>query len=364
MKLSMNRRKFLAASAAAAGSVSLGFPGIARSQRGKSIVVVSFGGTYQAAQRKCFYEPFSAASGVKVIEDTIPTAAKIKAMVDSKNVSWDVVEITSAVGLSLFADGYLEPIDYNIVGKADLPQQALLPGATGMFNYSWVLAFNTKHFRKDGKHPRSWADFWNVKEFPGPRGIDAGNRGITPLEFALLADGVPRDKLYPLDVERGWRSLDRIKPHVAKWPTSFAQHMQLLQDGEVVMTTAASNRVVPAMRAGAPIDFVWNEGMLDMTYYAVPKGSRNKEDAMRLIAFVTQAKPQAELMKLQPGGPVNRKAFDYLSPEESQVLSTYKPNADQQWVLNPQWWEQKGKTGRNHYQEYVERFAGWVIKRS
>jgi putative spermidine/putrescine transport system substrate-binding protein len=362
MKRKMDRRQFMAA--AAAGSAALGFPGIAASQRSKEIVVVSFGGTYQEAQRKCYYAPYSAASGVKVIEDTIPTAAKIKAMVDSKNVSWDVVEITSAVGLALFAEGYLEPIDYSIVPKTDLPEQAILPGATGIFNYSWVLAFNTKSFKKDGKHPKSWADFWNVAEFPGPRAIDAGNRGITPLEFALLADGVAPGKLYPLDVERAWRSLDRIKPHVTKWPTSFAQHMQLLQDGEVAMTTGSSNRVVPAMRAGAPIDFVWNQGMLDMTYYAVPKGSKNKEDAMRFIAFATQAKPQAELMKLQPGGPVNRKAFDFLTPEESQVLSTYKPNADQQWVLNPQYWEQKGKSGRNLYQEYVERFAGWVIKKA
>lgn len=363
MKAKNDRRTFLAASAAVAGGAVLGFPGIARSQRGKNIVVVSFGGTYQGAQRKCYYEPFAAATGIRVSEDTIPTPAKIKAMVDARNVSWDVVEITSAVGLSLFEDGYLEPIDYNIVPKTDLVDQAILPGSTGIFNYSWVLAFNTKHFRKDGKHPRNWADFWNVREFPGPRGMDAGNRGITPLEFALLADGVAPNKLYPLDVERAWKSLDRIKPSVAKWPTSFAQHMQLLQDGEVVMTTAASNRVVPAMQAGAPLDFVWNQGMLDMTYYAVPKGTKNKEEAMKFIAFATQAKPQAELQKLQPGGPVNRKAFDFLTPEESKNLSTFQPNADQQWVLNPQWWQQKGKTGRNHYQEYLERFAGWVIKR-
>jgi putative spermidine/putrescine transport system substrate-binding protein len=364
VKANNGRRNFIAASAAVAGSAALGFPGIAASQRGKNIVVVSFGGAYQEAQRKAYYEPFAAATGIKVSEDTIPTPAKIKAMVDAKNVSWDVVEITSAVGLALFADGYLEPIDYNIVAKTDLPEQAILPGATGIFIYSWVLAFNTKHYQKTGKHPKSWADFWNVKEFPGPRGIDSGNRGITPLEFALIADGVPTNKLYPLDVERAWRSLDRIKPSVVKWPTSFAQHMQILQDGEAVMTTAASNRVVAAMRAGAPVDFVWNQGMIDMTYYAVPKGSKNKEEAMKFIAYATQAKPQAEAQKLQPGGPVNLKAFDHLTPEQSAVLSTYKPNRDQQWALNPQWWEQKGKSGRNHYQEYVERYAGWVIKRS
>jgi putative spermidine/putrescine transport system substrate-binding protein len=357
----MGRRQFLAASA---GAAVLGVPALARSQRGKSIVVVSFGGTYQDAQRKCYYEPFEAATGIKVVEDTIATAAKIKAMVDAKTVTWDVCELPSPNLLTLHGEGYLEDIDYGVVPKADLFEQAVLPGGTGIFNYSWVLAFNTKHFRKDGKYPKSWTDFWNVRDFPGPRAVDAGNRGIAPLEFALMADGVAPGKVYPIDVERAWRSLDRIKPAVTKWPTSFAQHMQLLQDGEVVMTTASSNRVVPAMRAGAPLDFVWNQGLLDTTYLAIPKGSKSRAEALKFIAFSTQARPQAELMKLQPGGPVNRKAFDYLTPEESSVLCTYKPNAASQLALNPHWWQEKGTSGKNHYQEYVERFASWIIKKS
>ena len=87
----MDRRGFLKASAGAAvGVATVGLPGAARAQRGKSIVVVSFGGTYQDAQRKAYYEPFEAATGIKVVEDTIATAAKLKAMVDSKNVTWDV----------------------------------------------------------------------------------------------------------------------------------------------------------------------------------------------------------------------------------------------------------------------------------
>jgi putative spermidine/putrescine transport system substrate-binding protein len=360
----VDRREFLKASASlTVAAAALGMPATVRAQRGKSIVVVSFGGTYQEAQRKTYYEPFEAATGIKVVEDTIPTAAKIKAMVDSQNVTWDVCEFASANALTLHKEGLLEDINWDVVPKDDLVEQAVLPGAVGIFNYSWVLAFNTKHFRKDGKHPRTWADFWNVRDFPGPRALDAGNRGIAPLEFAVMADGVPLDKVYPIDVERGWRGLDRIKPAVVKWPTSFAQHMQLLQDGEVAMTTASSNRVVPAMKAGAPIDFVWNQGLLDTTYLAIPKGSKNRAEALRFIAFATQAKPQAAMAKLQPGGPVNRKAFDLLTAEEASVLATHKPNAAQQLVLNPRWWQEPGKTGKSHYQEYTERFASWVIKK-
>ena len=361
----IDRRAFLGLTAGtAAGAAVLGFPGTARSQRGKTIVVVSFGGTYQDAARKCYYEPFEAATGIKVVEDTIATAAKVKAMVESKNVSWDVVEMPSPNIVTLHGEGFLEDVDYGALPKEELNEQVVLPGGAPIFTDSWILAFNTQHFRKDGKHPQSWADFWNVKDFPGPRAIDAGNRGIAPLEFAVMADGVPVGKVYPIDVERAWRSLDRIKPSVVKWPTSFAQHMQLLQDGEVAMTTASSNRMVPAMRAGAPIDFVWNQGLLDTTYLATPKGSKNRAEALRFMAFAVQPKPQAEFMKLQPGGPVNRKAFEFLSPQESSVLCTYKPNAVNQMWLNARWWQEKGPSGKNHYQEYSERFAAWVIKKS
>jgi len=360
----LSRREFLSVSAVATVGAALGAPAVVRAQRGKSLVVVSFGGTYQDAQRKCYYAPFEAATGIKIVEDTIATPGKIKAMVDSKNVTWDVCEVPSPSMLTLHGEGYLEDIDYGVVPKEDLLDLAVQPGGVGIFFYSWILAFNTKQYKKDGRFPKSWADFWNVRDFPGPRAIDAGNRGIAPLEFALMADGVPPATVYPIDVERAWRVLDRIKPAVVKWPTSFAQHMQLLQDGEVVMTTASSNRVVPAMKAGAPVDFVWNQGLLDTTYLAIPKGSKNKAEALKFIAFATQPKPQAELMKLQPGGPVNKKAFEYLTSEESSVLCTYKPNAAQQLVLDPHWWQQKGPSGKNHYQEYSERFASWVIKKS
>lgn len=359
----VNRRQFLKAVAGTAGVVGLtGFPGVARAQRGKSIVVVSFGGSFQDAERKAYYQPFEAATGIKVLEDTIAAPAKIKAMVDSKNVIWDVCELATASAMTLQSEGYLEEIDYGIVGKDDLFEAAILPAATACFFWSVVLAWNTKHYQRQGKYPKSWADFWDVKNFPGRRSMDAGNRGPTSLELALMADGVPREKMYPLDVDRAWRSLDRVKPHVVKWYTSFAQAMQLLIDGEAVMGTAPANRVIPVMRQGGPVDFVWNQGMLDSTVWAVPKGSRNRREAMEFINFATRPKPQAEMMKQQPGGPVNRKAFDHLTEAEAAQLATYRPNMEVQLVLNSRWWQDKGRSGKPHYQEYLDRFATWVIK--
>ncbi len=358
----ISRREFLkSVSAAGCGSTLLGPKAtLAQSKGDRRIVVVSFGGAYQAAQRKAYYQPFEAATGIKVVEDTLPTPAKLKAMVDTKNVTWDVVEVASSTAFAM--SQYFEDIDYNVVSKAELLQSAVLPNATGLFFYSVVLSFNTKQYRKDGKHPKTWTEFWDVKTFPGPRVLDAGNRGWTVMEMALLADGVPKEKIYPLDMERAWRSLDRVRPHVVKWTTSFAQSMQLLVDGEAVLATNPSNRLVPARHDGAPVDFVWDQGLLDYTCWAIPKGAHNRREALQFIAFSTTAKAQAEFVKQQPGGPVNLKAFNHLTEDEAQLLATYRQNLERQLVLNPKWWAEKGSSGKTHYEDYLDRVSAWMLK--
>lgn len=359
----LSRREFLRVGAGAAvGAGVLGFPNVVLPQKkgGRQLVVASFGGSYQAGQRKAYYQPFEAATGIKVVEDTLPTPAKIRAMVDSKNVTWDVAEAASSSVFTLTE--YLEEIDYSVVPKDNLIPSAVHPQATGIFFYSVVLSINTKHYQKDGKHPKSWAEFWDVETFPGPRALDAGNRGWTIMEIALLADGVPKEKIYPLDMERAWKSLDRIKPHVVKWTTSFGQSMQLLVDGEVVMNSNPSNRLVPVRAQGGPVDFVWNEGNLDYTCWVIPRGTKHRQKALEFIAFSTSARPQAEMMKLQPGGPINVKAFDHLSEEQAKVLCTYEPNRKQHLVLQPQWWAEKGASGKSNYEEYQQRYPTWVLE--
>ena len=163
-------------------------------------------------------------------------------------------------------------------------------------------------------------------------------------------------------MERAWRSLDRIKPHVVKWTTSFAQSMQLVVDGEAALSTNPSNRLTPARRDGAPVDFVWDQGLLDFTCWAIPKGTRNRREALQFIAFSTAAKAQAEMMKMQPGGPINLKAFGHLSDDEAKALATYKANLERQLVLNPKWWAEKGPSGKTHYEDYLDQVSGWMSR--
>ena len=65
--------------------------------------------------------------------------------------------------------------------------------------YSMALAYNTE--ATGGVAPTGWADFFDLEKFPGKRGVmDYSVGGI--FEIALLADGVPPDQLYPLDLDR------------------------------------------------------------------------------------------------------------------------------------------------------------------
>src|SRR5262249_23530424 len=151
-----------------------------------------YGGSYQAAQRKTIFAPFEKATGIKIVEQVNVGLTKLVAMVQTGNVEIDVVEAVAADALVLQEKGYLEKIDYSVFDKAllaELHPEALKPYGVGDVFYSQVIAYNTKAF-SPANHPRSWAEFWDVKKYPGPRILAAGSYAVPPIELALMADGV------------------------------------------------------------------------------------------------------------------------------------------------------------------------------
>src|SRR5262245_7013948 len=58
----------------------------------ETLRVMSFGGSYQDAQRVSQFEPFEKATGVKIVESTwFADLGKVRAMVEAKNVTADVI---------------------------------------------------------------------------------------------------------------------------------------------------------------------------------------------------------------------------------------------------------------------------------
>ena len=169
---------------------------------------------------------------------SIPDAWPVmRSQVATGKPTWDVVDVATNFCLRGGEQGIVEKLDFS-----KLPNAAAMPAdyrsdySIVYETYSTVLGYSTAKFAKAEAAPQSWADFWDVKKFPGRRSLR--NHPLATLEIALMADGVPADKLYPLDVDRAFKKLEEIKPHITVWWTSGAQSAQLLNDGEVDMIQA------------------------------------------------------------------------------------------------------------------------------
>jgi putative spermidine/putrescine transport system substrate-binding protein len=359
------QRSILNTGCAVALALALGC-GASLAEAAEQVVVASWGGSFQDTQRATLFKPFEEATGIKVVEATQPYGAKIKAMVESGNTEWDVAEVVASDYILLEKQGLLEKIDYSKFDaetREELGENAMGPFGVLVFSYSRVIAWSTKTFPPGKPHPENFADVWDTGKFPGERVLDAGDYTSPPNEYALIADGVPIDKLYPLDLARSYKSLERIRPHVIKWAESAAVGPQALVDGEADVVVAPQGRLEALKKQGAAIDYTFNQGLLKRDFWVVPKGSKSRESAMKFIAFVSQAKQQAALCSAQPYGPANKLAFKYIDAKVAATLPTDPDNLEKQFVVDDNWWaETDPQTGKSWREQNVILWNKWTVQ--
>lgn len=357
------KRAFVTLCAVAAAGLGAASP--ATAQEKGQLVIATGGGTYLDALREAILKPFGKATGIKVIEATGPTMPKVRAMVSSGSPEWDVVEMLPGDFLQMSSDGMLQQLDYAAMDKsvfADFPKNAVQSFGVGTFEYAMVIAFNTKKYTQDNA-PKSWVDVWDVKKFPGPRILSAGNRVVPPIEAALLADGVAPSKLYPIDFKRSYAALSRIKPSVVKWATTAAMLPEALISGEAVIGPVPNGRVQLAKEQGAPIDYVWNQALSDFSYWTILKGAKNAKNAQKFIEFASRPESQAALVKLFVIGPLNKKAFDLIPADRAKLLPTYPENKAKTIALSPAWWAKKDATGKSNLEINNELWNAWILQK-
>ncbi|GBD19701.1 Spermidine/putrescine-binding periplasmic protein [bacterium HR28] len=318
--------------------------------KGRTLVVTPWGGALQDALRKAIYEPFSRLTGCQIVEDTTDEA-KLRTMVESGRVEWDVVDVGTESVIPMGRLNLLEPLDYSKIDTKDIFPELVLEHGIGYYYYSTCLAYRKDKF--PNKPPNSWADFWDVQGFPGVRAFQKYAQW-GPIEAALLADGVPIDQLYPLDIDRAFRSLDRIKPHIRIWWEAGAQPAQLLTDGEVDLTDAWIARIQFLIEQGSTVlGYTWNQGRLSSDSLVIPRGSKNVDVAHDFINFALRPEVQRAFAMIYPDGPANKRAFEALPPERVAVLPSAPQNKALQVYPDYQWWA-------DHLDEVVERFNAWV----
>jgi putative spermidine/putrescine transport system substrate-binding protein len=298
----------------------------------------SFGGALQDAQRKAYLKPFEELTGIKVIESEGPDTVKVKAMVDSGNLEYDIYEDDLSAILNLSKKGdYYEPIDYTLFDTDNLFPSGMQKLGVNVLPYGQVIAYRTDAF--GGKAPTSNKDFWDQDQFPGPRAMQSGSGGLSPdIEVAAMAAGADPKKLYPINLDQAYDSLGKIKPHVVKWWEAGAIPAQLLTDDEVVMATAWNGRIFAIQQNKAPVEIMWKDQILRNDVWAIPKGAPNKTNAQKLAAFITMAEPQARLAMLIPYGFVNKKAEALIPPDRLKVLPTTANHREDMIEYNTDWW--------------------------
>ena len=322
----------------------------------KQVTIASWGGSYQKAQSEALFKPASAATGIKVKEETYKGMSDVKLQVQTGAVTLDIVASGSGSAARAAAEGLLEELDYSIIDVSTFYPTLKTKHCVGGDVFSTVYAWNTETYGESG--PQSWADFWDVEKFPGKRAYRGKVAGA--LEPALMADGVaPEDVYKVLSSEDGIaRAIDKIrelKPHIDVFWTSGAQHAQLMKDGEVDMTTGWNGRFDNAKKDGAKVAYSFNQALLDYDCFAIPKGAPNKDTAMQFLAEISKAKYQANLPKYITYGPTNKAAYDLGTIDETiaRALPSYPENAAKQLPVQLEWYAEWETTAAEMYQEML-----------
>ena len=332
------------------------------------MTVVSWGGAYGRATQAALLDPFGKTAHFELfLEDFNGGLAEIRAQVETGNVHWDVVDLEAADAVRGCDEGLLEVLPREVIfPDAAAAEQDFLSGTlsecgVGLVVYSTVYAFRSDLF--SGARPATMADFFDLDQFPGRRGMRRSPYGN--LEFALVADGVPVDQVYdvlstPAGVDRAFRKLDSIKEEVVWWEAG-AQPPQLLADGEVVMSTAYNGRIFNAqVMENQPFAIVWDGQVLDHGQLAIVAGSANLESALEFLAYAARPESMAAMTRYISYSPVRRSASALVDTHETGIeMEPHMPATPERLersVFNDwEWWADYGE-------EINDRFGAWLAR--
>jgi len=326
---------------------------------------VSWGGAYTKSQVKGMIEPYQQANPhVKInVIDYTGGLAEIKAQIEAKNVTWQIVDMTPDTAIAGCDEGLFESLDPSKWAPGpngepateDFVEGAISECFVGNIAYTTVMAYNSK---KVTGNPSTVADFWDLKKFPGKRSLR--NKPDVNMEWGVEAMGVSRDKIYetlstPEGIDLAFKGLEKIKADVVWWEAG-AQPPQLLADGEVAFASAWNGRLYNAIvEEKQPIVIMWDTQVFDLDGFAVPKGAPNLDEVIKFLAFATSTKPLAETTKYISYGPLRKSSMKLVSDKVLPHLPTAPENFKNAIQLDVEWWADRTV-------ELNERFAAWLAK--
>jgi putative spermidine/putrescine transport system substrate-binding protein len=322
------------------------------------LTFVSWGGAYTASQQKGYINDWN---GKVTVENYNGGLGEIKAQVEAGNVTWDVVDILPDQGITGCDEGLFEKID-NSAWKDDLVVPAVSDCVAPQIFWAYTAFYKKSAF--PGKKPKNIKDFFNVKKFPGKRGIHTWANAT--IEMALVADGVkPKDVYKVMSTEKGidraFKKLDEIKDHVVFW-SAGSKPLELVSSGEVVMSLAYNGRIGAAiLQDGKDFEYIWDATVLEQEYLAIPKGTKNLAEAQKFVQHAASAQSLAGIAKYISYGPMRKSSIDIIKKGEPWFntginilphMPTSPKVLKRAVVADPYWWADNGA-------EVSERFGAW-----
>ncbi|MHA7776101.1 extracellular solute-binding protein [Roseibium sp. M-1] len=351
-----SRRNFLQGTAAAAAAGLMASPLIVtpgRAQASAVLRVADDGGQTHEGRKQFYLEPYMQETGVEVQNYLGARGlARMKAMVDTENLEFDVTNDTATNSLSAAREGLLETIDYTRLHPDRFVTKDWMWDHTVAFqSVTGGLGYNSENVPAD-KVPQTWADFFNTEAFPGRRGLLT--RPSETLEIALVADGVSPDDLYPLDLDRAFAFLDKVKDRVDIWVPETPKTIEHLMTGELDYCYTFSGRVAIAQGQNFPVGFASHLSVLQPQNFSILKGVKNYDLCIEFIDWwlTNEEANVAYYSKFLGNGPIDKPSYEALPNEAKANLPDWSnPNNIR---INPAYW------GEN-LEEVSGRFQLWQL---
>jgi putative spermidine/putrescine transport system substrate-binding protein len=342
------------------GAAALGVGGSLLAACGKpapkpadAIGLAASGGLFNEVLRKVWTNDFEKHSGVKVNLSPATSLAMARLQAASEHPQWDIFELTGPEFEFAVRHDLVLPLDTDIVDVKPLPSQYVKPHGVMYAIFNSCLAWDPRQIA-DAQRPHGWADVWD-KRRPGKRSLDPVNGGAGLMEIALIADGVPTDKLYPLDVDRAFRSLDKLGQDNIIWSTSIEETVQRLVSSEVSMGSCWPFRIQKANQGGAHIGYTFEQCMLEGEYLCVVKSCRNPKAAFGLINWILHdPKACAEFSRLTHYGTPNLESLKYIPEPDLDLVPTNPKLAAKLFPANDVWWA-------DNLERVATRFRKWQL---
>jgi spermidine/putrescine transport system substrate-binding protein len=327
--------KFITISGASLGLLGGPFGLVQNALAGKnSMTVHSWGGSTSEALRKFAFDPFTKATGIKVIDAAFTGMAAFLTQVKASyppGGEFNIAHLSAVYDYARYTDlGFGVKLDEskipnlkNVMSKMTNTLKAISGGTLSAVPYDLGqtgIAYNTDKISKE-KAEELGASLLYDKSLKGKLGSWGGDH-ITNMWYAALHTGQDPNNIK--DEKAVFAALKEQRGMIKKYWASGSELMSLLGNGDIYATVAWSGRVGLLQKEGHPIGYLAPKGTYSwMEYMYVLKGT-DLDVAQKLLNFMIEPEA-AKAVAIGQGYPSSLDPTKVAMPDEIKKLPAFDP---------------------------------------